>query len=79
MKTIPQFIHPCRVRPRENERQIQMDMAVPMPFLIQTYGMLSVSAEEALLYIQDGQTEKIVTKQPSGELVTTDNGSNKLL
>lgn len=68
-----------QVGPRENERQIQMDMAVPMPFLIQTYGMLSVSAEDPTLYIQDGQTEKIVTKQPSGELVTTDNGSNKLL
>ncbi|QPQ34167.1 transglutaminase TgpA family protein [Lysinibacillus sp. JNUCC-52] len=67
------------VGPKKNERQIQMEMAVPMPFLIQTYGMLSVSADDPTLYVQDGQTEKIVMKQPSGELITMNNGSNKLL
>lgn len=55
-----------QVGSRENERQIELDFAVPMPFLIQTYGMLSVSAKDPTLYIQDVQTEKIVTKQQSG-------------
>ncbi|MGA3602407.1 transglutaminase TgpA family protein [Lysinibacillus agricola] len=51
----------------ENERQIQMDIAAPMPFLIQTYGMLSVSAQDSPLFIQDGRTEKIAIEQQNGE------------
>ncbi|WP_285396117.1 transglutaminaseTgpA domain-containing protein [Lysinibacillus sp. fls2-241-R2A-57] len=51
----------------ENERQIQMDIATPMPFLIQTYGMISVSAQDSPLFIQDGRTEKIAIEQQNGE------------
>jgi len=47
----------------ENERQIQLDIATSMPFLIQTYGLLSVSAQDSTLFIQDEQTEKMTIEQ----------------
>ncbi|MFG3435411.1 transglutaminase TgpA family protein [Lysinibacillus fusiformis] len=47
----------------ENERQIQLDIATSMPFLIQTYGLLSVSAQDSTLFIQDEQTEKMNIEQ----------------
>ncbi|WP_144789408.1 transglutaminaseTgpA domain-containing protein [Lysinibacillus fusiformis] len=47
----------------ENERQIQLDIAISMPFLIQTYGLLSVSAQDSTLFIQDEQTERITIEQ----------------
>ncbi|MGE7989217.1 transglutaminase TgpA family protein [Lysinibacillus fusiformis] len=47
----------------ENERQIQLDIATSMPFLIQTYGLLSVSAQDSTLFIQDEQTERITIEQ----------------
>lgn len=47
----------------ENERQIQLDIATSMPFLIQTYGLLSVSAQDFTLFIQDEQTEKMTIEQ----------------
>lgn len=51
----------------ETERQVQMDIAVPMPFLIQTYGMISVSTRDSPLFIQDEHTEKIAIEQQNGE------------
>lgn len=51
----------------ETERQVQMDMAVPMPFLIQTYGMISVSTQDSPLFIQDEHTEKIAIEQQNGD------------
>jgi len=51
----------------ETERQVQMDIAVPMPFLIQTYGMISVSTQDSPLFIQDEHTEKIAIEQQNGE------------
>lgn len=51
----------------ENERQINMNIAMPMPFLIQTYGMKSVEANEETVYFKSDQTEKILTKQYTGE------------
>ncbi|MGE7691940.1 transglutaminase TgpA family protein [Lysinibacillus sp. NPDC097214] len=51
----------------ETERQVQMDIAVPMPFLIQTYGMISVTTKDSSLFIQDGHTEKIAIEQQNGE------------
>lgn len=51
----------------ENERQIKIDMAAPMPFLLQTYGMISVSAQDTPLFIQDEHTEKIAIEQQNGE------------
>ncbi|WP_025116843.1 transglutaminase TgpA family protein [Lysinibacillus fusiformis] len=47
----------------ENERQIQLDIATSMPFLIQTYGLVSVSAQDSTLFIQDEQTERITIEQ----------------
>lgn len=47
----------------ENERQIQLDIATSMPFLIQTYGLLSVSTQDSTLFIQDEQTEKMTIEQ----------------
>lgn len=47
----------------ENERQIQLDIATSIPFLIQTYGLLSVSAQDSTLFIQDEQTEKMTIEQ----------------
>ncbi|PIJ95988.1 DUF4129 domain-containing transglutaminase family protein [Lysinibacillus sphaericus] len=47
----------------ENERQIQLDIAASMPFLIQTYGLLSVSAQDSTLFIQDEQTERMTIEQ----------------
>lgn len=52
-----------QVGPPENERQIQLDIATSMPFLIQTYGLLSVSAQDSTLFIQDEQTEKMTIEQ----------------
>ena len=52
-----------QVGPPENERQIQLDIAVSMPFLIQTYGLLSVSAQNSTLFIQDEQTERMTIEQ----------------
>lgn len=49
------------------ERQIDVDIAIPMPFLIQTYGMKSVESNEETVYFKSNQTEKILTKQFSGE------------
>lgn len=51
----------------ENEREIQMDIKVPMPFLIQTYGMRYIATEEPTIFIQNMQTEKILTKQQNGD------------
>ncbi|MGE7676028.1 transglutaminase TgpA family protein [Lysinibacillus sp. NPDC094403] len=51
----------------KNESKIQMDIAVPMPFIIQTYGMTSVSAQDSPLFIQDEQTEKIAIEQQNGD------------
>ena len=51
----------------ENERQIDMDIAIPMPFLIQTYGLKSAESNEETVYFQSDQTEKILTKQHTGE------------
>ncbi|MFJ7952927.1 DUF4129 domain-containing transglutaminase family protein [Lysinibacillus sp. NPDC096418] len=51
----------------EKERQIDIDIAVPMPFLIQTYGMKSVESNEETVYFKSNQTEKILTKQYTGE------------
>ncbi|MFJ7917661.1 MULTISPECIES: DUF3488 and DUF4129 domain-containing transglutaminase family protein [unclassified Lysinibacillus] len=51
----------------EKERQIQIDIATPMPFLLQTYGMISVSAQDSPLFIQDERTEKIAIEQQNGE------------
>ncbi|MGE8037495.1 DUF4129 domain-containing transglutaminase family protein [Lysinibacillus sp. NPDC093692] len=51
----------------ETERQVQMDIAVPMPFLIQTYGMISVSTQDSPLFIQDEHTEKIAIEQQNGD------------
>lgn len=51
----------------EKERQIQIDIASPMPFLLQTYGMISVSAQDSPLFIQDERTEKIAIEQQNGE------------
>lgn len=51
----------------ENERQINMGISIPMPFLIQTYGMKSVEANEETVYFKSDQTEKILTKQLNGE------------
>ncbi|MFJ7738507.1 DUF4129 domain-containing transglutaminase family protein [Lysinibacillus sp. NPDC097287] len=51
----------------ENESQIDMNIAIPMPFLIQTYGMKSVESNEETMYVKSNQTEKILTKQPTGE------------
>ncbi|MEQ6357591.1 transglutaminaseTgpA domain-containing protein [Lysinibacillus sp. M3] len=51
----------------ETERQVHMDIAVPMPFLIQTYGMISVSTQDSPLFIQDEHTEKIAIEQQNGE------------
>ena len=51
----------------ENERQIEMGVAIPMPFLIQTYGMKSAESNENTVYLKSNQTEKILTKQYSGE------------
>lgn len=51
----------------EKTREIQMDIAVPMPFLIQTYGMLSVSAQDSTMFVQDEQTEKIGIEQQNNE------------
>ncbi|MEE3809427.1 DUF4129 domain-containing transglutaminase family protein [Lysinibacillus fusiformis] len=59
----------------ENERQIQLDIAIPMPFLIQTYGLLSVSAQDATLFIQDEQTEKMTIEQQAGESKSLSNYS----
>ncbi|MGE7093420.1 transglutaminase TgpA family protein [Lysinibacillus sp. NPDC048646] len=56
-----------QVGPPENERQIEMDIKVPMPFLIQTYGMQYVSTEDPTVFIQNEQTEKILTKQQNGD------------
>ena len=51
----------------ENERQIEMDIAIPMPFLIQTYGMKSAESNNETVYFKSNQTEKILTKQYTGE------------
>ena len=51
----------------ENEQQIDMDLAIPLPFLIQTYGLKSVEANEEIVYFKSNQTEKILTKQYTGE------------
>jgi len=56
-----------QVGPPDEERQVQMDIAVPMPFLIQTYGMLSVSAQDSTVFIQDGRSEKIAIEQQGSE------------
>ncbi|MGN4127544.1 DUF3488 and DUF4129 domain-containing transglutaminase family protein [Lysinibacillus sphaericus] len=56
-----------QVGPAENEREIQMDIMVPMPFLIQTYGMQYISTEDPTVLIQNTQTEKILTKQQNGD------------
>ena len=37
-----------------------------MPFLIQTYGMISVSAQDSTLFIQDEQTERMNIEQQVG-------------
>lgn len=59
----------------EDERQAQLEMAVPMPFVIQTYGLISVSAQDFALFIQNEQTEKMMIKQDSGESTTLANYS----
>ncbi|KMN37930.1 transglutaminase domain-containing protein [Lysinibacillus sp. LK3] len=64
-----------QVGPPESERQIQLDIAVPMPFLIQTYGMLSVSAQDSTLFIQDEQTERMNIEQQVGESKSLSNYS----
>ena len=51
----------------ENERQIEMDIAIPMPFLIQTYGMKSAESKDETVYFKSNQSEKIQTKQYTGE------------
>lgn len=51
----------------EKEHQIQIDIATPMPFLLQTYGMISVSSQDSSLFIQDERTEKIAIEQQNGE------------
>lgn len=51
----------------ENERKIEMDIAIPMPFLIQTYGMKSAESNDETVYFKSNQTEKIQTKQYTGE------------
>ncbi|MBH9787746.1 transglutaminase, partial [Clostridioides difficile] len=64
-----------QVGPPESERQIQLDIAVPMPFLIQTYGMLSVSAQDSTLFIQDEQTERMNIEEQVGESKSLSNYS----
>lgn len=51
----------------ENERQVDMNISLPMPFLIQTYGMKSVNSNDETEYWINVQTEKIMTKQYNGE------------
>lgn len=51
----------------EDERQINMDIAIPVPFLIQTYGLKSVEANEDTVFFKSNETEKILTKQLTGE------------
>ncbi|WP_291757374.1 transglutaminase TgpA family protein [Lysinibacillus sp. UBA5990] len=58
-----QIMTSLQVGPPENKRQIQLDIATSMPFLIQTYGLLSVSAQDSTLFIQDEQTEKMTIEQ----------------
>ncbi|WP_445478517.1 DUF4129 domain-containing transglutaminase family protein [Lysinibacillus irui] len=64
-----------QVGPSENERQIQLDIAVSMPFLIQTYGLISVSAQGSSLFIQDEQTEKMMIEQQVDESKSLSNYS----
>ncbi|WP_312507157.1 transglutaminase domain-containing protein [Lysinibacillus sp.] len=64
-----------QVGPSENERHIQLDIAIPMPFLIQTYGLISVSAQGSTLFIQDEQTEKMMIEQQVDESKSLSNYS----
>ena len=59
----------------EDERQAQLEMDVPLPFLIQTYGFISVSAQDSALFVQNEQTEKVLIKQYNGESLSLANYS----
>ncbi|GLC90267.1 transglutaminase TgpA family protein [Lysinibacillus piscis] len=55
------------IGPSDQVRQTEIEMAMPMPFLLQTYGMISVATGDDAIFIQDTHNEKITVQQLDGK------------